>query len=73
MTRSNFIRQQDITYLDHKHKRTWHLHKNSSTSICKWAFNHSDNVFYFQDVNEVNGIHIPSQKRNLVLSTTQIH
>jgi hypothetical protein len=24
-----------------------------------WAFNHSNDVFYFQDVSEVNGIKVP--------------
>jgi hypothetical protein len=60
MTRDNFIKQQDITHLDHKHKkRSWHLHTNLAISLHTWAFNHLDGVFYFQDANEINGIHVP--------------
>jgi len=51
---------QDITYLDQKHKRgTWHLHTNLAHSIRSWVCVHPDDVFYFQDVGEVNGIHVP--------------
>jgi len=54
------IRQQDITYLDRKHKkRSWHFHQNPAISLCTWAFNHLDYVFYFQDASEDNGIHVP--------------
>jgi hypothetical protein len=60
MTRDDFIRQQDIAYSDHKHKRSWHLHKNQTISLRTWAFNHPDDVFYFQNANEDNGIHVPS-------------
>jgi len=28
-------------------------------SFRTWAFNHPDDVFYFQNVNEDNGIHVP--------------
>jgi len=28
-------------------------------SLHTWAFNHLDCVFYFQDANEINGIHVP--------------
>jgi len=28
-------------------------------SFRTWAFNHLDDVFYFQDENEVNEIHVP--------------
>jgi len=60
MIRDDFTRQQDITYLDHKHKkRNWHLHKNLAISFCTWAFSHQDDVFYFQDAIEDNGIHVP--------------
>jgi hypothetical protein len=46
--------------LDCKHKkRSWHLHKNSTISFHTWAFNNLDDVFYFQDPNEDNGIHVP--------------
>jgi hypothetical protein len=60
MTRDDFIRQQDIVYLDHKHKKlSWCLHKNLAISFCTWAVSHSNHVFYFQDANEDNGIHVP--------------
>jgi len=60
MTRYDFIRQQNVAYLDHKHKkRNWHLHQNLAISLRTWAFNHPDDVFYFQDANEDNGIHVP--------------
>jgi len=60
MTRDDFIRQQDIAYLDRKHKkRSCHLHKNPPISLCTWTFNHPNDVFYFQDASENNGIHVP--------------
>jgi hypothetical protein len=60
MTRDDFIKQQNIAYLDPKHKRwSWCLHENPTISIYTWAFTHQDDVFYFQDVSEVNGIHVP--------------
>jgi hypothetical protein len=49
-----------LNNLDHKHKkRNWHLHKNLAISFCTWTFSHLDDVFYFQDANENNGIHVP--------------
>jgi phosphatidylserine decarboxylase len=27
--------------------------------MCSWAFNHSNDVFYFENVGEVNGIKVP--------------
>ncbi len=49
MIKENFIKQQDIAYLDYKHKkRIWQLHKNLAISFHTWAFNHPDDVFYFQ-------------------------
>jgi hypothetical protein len=49
MTKDNFIKQQDIVYLDHKDKkRNWHLHKNQAISLHIWTFNHLDDVFYFK-------------------------
>jgi hypothetical protein len=55
--RDDFIRQQDIAYLDRKHKKwSWHLHQNLVISLCTWAFNHPDDVFYFQDASEDNGL-----------------
>ncbi len=60
MTRDDFIKQQNIVNLDCKHKnRSWHLHKNLTISFRTWAFTHLDDVFYFQDVSEDNGIHVP--------------
>jgi hypothetical protein len=60
MTRDDFIRQQDIAYLDCKQKkRSWRLHQNPAISLRTWAFSHLDDVFYFQDANEDNGIHVP--------------
>jgi hypothetical protein len=32
---------------------------NLAISLCTWAFNHLDDVFYFQDASEDNGIHVP--------------
>jgi hypothetical protein len=60
MTRDDFIRQQNIAYLDRKHKKgSWRLHQNPAISLRTWAFNHPDDVFYFQDASEDNGIHVP--------------
>jgi hypothetical protein len=60
MTLNDFIRQQNIAYLDHKHKKgSSHLHKNPTISICTWVLHHSNDVFYFQNVRKVNWIHIP--------------
>ncbi len=37
MTRDDFIRQQDIAYLDCKHKKgNWCLHKNPTISLPTW-------------------------------------
>ncbi len=33
--------------------------QNPTISLFTWAFNHPDDVFYFQDVREDNGIHVP--------------
>jgi len=60
MIRDDFIRQQDIAYLNCKHKKgSWRLHKNPAISLRTWAFSHPNDVFYFQDANEDNGIHVP--------------
>jgi hypothetical protein len=60
MTRDDFIRQQDIVYLNRKHKkRSWHLHKNPAISLHTWAFNHPNDVFYFQNASENNEVHVP--------------
>jgi hypothetical protein len=47
----------DIAYLDHKHKKgNFGIYtKNLTIFMHTWIFNHSDDVFYFQDVSEVNG------------------
>jgi hypothetical protein len=46
--------------LDCKHKKqNWHLHKNSAISFHTWAFNHPNDLFYFQDASEDNEIHVP--------------
>jgi hypothetical protein len=69
MTRDDFIRQQDIVYLDYKHKRgSWCLHKNLAISLHTWAFDHPDDIFYFQDASEDNGIHVPFTIRIQTLS-----
>jgi hypothetical protein len=60
MTRDDFIRQQYITYLDCKHtQKSWRLHKNPAISFCTWAFSHPNDVFYFQNASEDNGVHVP--------------
>jgi hypothetical protein len=60
MAQDDFFKQQDIAYLDRKHKiGSWCLHKNLTIFIQIWAFNHLENVFNFQDVDEINGVHIP--------------
>jgi hypothetical protein len=42
-----------------KHKKgTRCLHKNPTLSIQSWVYAHPSDVFYFQDVSEVNGIHV---------------
>ncbi len=75
MIRDDFIRQQDIAYLDHKRKKgSWCLHQNPVISLRTWAFSHPDDVFYFQDANKDNGIHVaftigiqtPSQSQAIV-------
>jgi len=61
MTRDDFIQQQDIVYLDHKHKRgSWWLHKNPTILVRSWALHHLKHVFYFQKASETNGIQVPS-------------
>jgi len=60
MIRDDFIRQLDIAYLDREHKkRSWRLHQNLAISFHTWAFSHPDDVFYFQNASEDNGIHVP--------------
>jgi len=53
--RNDFIWLQNIAYLDQKHKkRSWCLHTNLKISIRSWALQHPENLFFFQDVNEIN-------------------
>ncbi len=60
MTQDDFLRLQDIAYLDYKHKKgICCLHTKLALSIQSWVCVHDDDVFYFQDVGEVNGIHVP--------------
>jgi hypothetical protein len=60
MTRNDFIWLQDIAHLDRKHKKgNWCLHTNPAISIWSWAFQHLEDVFFSQDVSEINGIQIP--------------
>jgi hypothetical protein len=59
MIRDDFIRQQDIVYLDHKHKNNnLTFTQKSSHFPLHMAFNHPNDVFYFQDASEDNGIHV---------------
>ncbi len=70
--KDEIIRQQDIAYLDYKHKkRSWHLHKNLAIFVHTWAFNHLNDVFYFPNVNEVDGIKVPFTIENQILSQLQ--
>jgi hypothetical protein len=60
MTRDDFIWLQDIAYLDRKHKkRSWRLHTNLAISIWSWAPQHLEDVFFFQNVGEINETQIP--------------
>jgi hypothetical protein len=60
MTRNDFIRLQDIEYLDRKHKKgSWRLHTNPVISIRSWALQHPEDVFFFQDVGEMNRTQVP--------------
>jgi hypothetical protein len=46
--------------LDQKHKKgSWHLHTNPTISIQFWALQHSEDVFFFQDVDEINKTQVP--------------
>jgi hypothetical protein len=57
MTKDDFIRLQNIVYMDWQHKNmNWQLHKSLKISIQSWVCAHMDDVFYFP---EVNGIQIP--------------
>jgi len=60
MTQDDFIRLQDIAYLDWKHKKgSWRLIINPEISIQSWALQHPKDVFFFQDVGEMNGTQVP--------------
>jgi len=46
--------------LDQKHKKgSWHLHINPTISIWSWAFQHLEDVYFFQDVGEINKTQVP--------------
>jgi hypothetical protein len=60
MAKDDFLRLQDIAYLDQKHKKgSWCLHWDSTIPIQSWACVHPNDVFYFQNASEVNGIQMP--------------
>ncbi len=60
MTQDDFIRLQDIAYLDQKHKKgSWHVHTNLAISIQSWALQHSEDEFFFQNVGEINETQVP--------------
>jgi hypothetical protein len=60
MTQYDFIRLQNIIYLDWKHKKgSWHLHANPTISILSWALQHLEDVFFLQDVGESNKSQVP--------------
>ncbi len=57
MTQDDFIKLQDIAYLDGKHKKgSWHLHTNPGFLIRSWVLQHLEDVFFLQDVGEINRI-----------------
>jgi hypothetical protein len=46
--------------LDWKHKKgSWCLHTNLAISIQSSTFEHLEDVFFFQDVGEINGTQVP--------------
>jgi hypothetical protein len=60
MTWNDFIQLQDIAYLDWKHKNgNWCLHTNPTISIQCWALQLPEDVFFFQNVGEINEIWVP--------------
>jgi hypothetical protein len=60
MTQDDFIELEDIAYLDQKQKKgSCHLHTNLAISIQSWVFQHPKDVFFFQDVGEINGTQVP--------------
>jgi hypothetical protein len=59
MTRDDFIQLQDIAYLDWKYKKgSWRSHTNPTISIWFWVLQHPEDVFFFQDVDEINETNI---------------
>jgi hypothetical protein len=43
-----------------KHKKgSWCLHTNPTILIQSWVFQHPEDVFFFQDVSEINGTQVP--------------
>jgi hypothetical protein len=60
MTKDDFLKIQNIIYLDWKHKKgNWCLHWNLTIFIQSWVCVHHDYVFYFQDAGQVNEIQMP--------------
>ncbi len=60
MTRNDFIRLQNIAYLNQKHKKgSWCLHTNPTISIRFGAFQHPKDVSFFQDFGEIKETQIP--------------
>jgi len=60
ITRDDLIRLQDIAYFDRKHKKgSWHLHTIPVISIRSWALQHLEDVFFLQDVGEINETQVP--------------
>jgi hypothetical protein len=46
--------------LNWKYKKgSWRLHTNPVISIWSWALQHLEDVFFFQDVGEINRIQVP--------------
>jgi len=46
--------------LDWKHKKgSWCLHTNPAISIWSWALQHPEDVFFLQDVGEINMTQVP--------------
>jgi hypothetical protein len=47
------------TWIGNIRRAFWRLHTNLTFFIQSWVCAHLDDVFYFQDAGEENGIHIP--------------
>jgi hypothetical protein len=59
------------TLITYTKKEGWHLHKNSTTPLHLFAFNHPNDVFYFQNASEINEIHVLFTIRIQILSQLQ--